>query len=301
MSLPVKTKFGQQSGTILNLNLAYLFGHPSGNVLYVHNSGTSTGPGDTPERAYSTLDAAIGGCTADNGDVILMCEEHAETITGAAGIAQDVAGVRIIGLGVGRNRPKITFGTADAASWDVSAARCSIENVVLINARDAQTAMVNVSAADVVIQDCEFMLGDGTTQAVLGILTTAGANRLIVRRNHMHGTVTAGCSAGIRLVGGDGILIEDNVITGAFSTTGNIENITTAGTMWTIRRNHLLNRTADGNNLTINVHADTTGLIVENRGGVIDSMSPAPVVAAAMHVGGNWWSSAAGVTASVLM
>src|SRR5687767_10422825 len=99
----------------------YYFGHPTGNVRYVHSSGSSTGPGYTPETAYSTIDAAIGACTADNGDVIVVLEDHTESITGAAGIAADVAGVRIVGLGVGRNRPRITFTTATAASCDVSA------------------------------------------------------------------------------------------------------------------------------------------------------------------------------------
>lgn len=279
----------------------YHYGHPTGNVRYVHSGGSSTGPGFSPETPYSTIDAAISACTADNGDVVVVLEDHAESITGAAGIAADIAGVRVIGLGVGRNRPRITFTTATAASCDVSAARVSLENLVFINGIDAQTAMINVSAADVVIEGCEFMLGDGTTQAVLGVLTTASADRLIVRRNHMHGGSTAGVSAAVRLVGGDAILIDDNVIVGAFSTTGNIENITTAATMLVIRRNHLLNKTADAQNLLVNVHASTTGLVVHNSGGIIDSTSPTPVVAAAMHVGGNHFSSAAGVTASALM
>lgn len=273
----------------------------TGDIRYVHaGSGASTGPGFSPETAYATIDQAISACTADNDDAVIVLPDHTESIAGAAGVAQDVAGVRVIGLGVGRNRPRVTFTTADAASWDVSAARCSIENLVLINGRDGQTAMVNVSAADCVIQDCEFMLGDACTQAVLGILTTAGANRMIVRRNHMHGSVDAGVGSAISIVGGDAILVEDNVITGAFTTTGNIAN-GTASTMLVIRRNHLLNRTADGNNKVIVLHASTTGLIVQNQGGIIDSMCPVPVTAAGAHVGGNHWSSAAGVTASVLM
>ena len=279
----------------------YRFGIPTGDVRYVHSGGTSTGPGFSPETAYSTIDAAISASTADNDDAVVVLPDHTESVVGAAGIALDVAGVRVIGLGVGRNRPRITFATDTAASLDISAARCSLENLVLINGIDAQTAMVNVSAADVVVQDCEVQVGDGTTQAVLGILTTASANRLIVRRNHFHGGGTAGVSSCVTLVGGDAIVIEDNVMVGAFATTGNIGNITTAATMLTIRRNHLLNTTADGNNKLIVLDGSTTGLIVHNAGGIIDSTGPAPVTAAAAFVGGNHFSSAAGVTASVLM
>lgn len=280
----------------------YRFNEPTGSVRYVHSgSGSSTGPGYTPEAPFSTIDAAISACEADNDDCVLVMPDHTESITGAAGIAQDVAGVRVIGLGVGRNRPRVTFTTADAASWDVSAARCSIENMVLINGRDGQTAMVNVTAADCVIDGCEFMLGDSSTQAVLGILTTANGTRLTVKRCHMHGSVDAGVTSAIHLVGGDAHIIEDNVIVGAFATTGCIGNATTASTMIAIRRNHLLNRTADGNNKLIVLHASTTGLIVHNAGGIIDSTCPAPVTGAATHVGGNHFSSAVGVTASVLM
>ena len=108
-------------------------------------------------------------------------------------------------------------------------------------------------------------------------------------------------SAAIRIVGGNAIVIEDNLIVGAFAATANISNITTAATMLVIRRNYLLNRTSDGNNQLILAEATTTGLIADNRGGIIDSTGPLPVTAAAMHVSGNYFSSAAGVTASVLM
>lgn len=296
-----KTHF-QRSGGQSWVDSFYHFGHLcSGDIRFVHSGGSTTGPGFSPETAYSTIDAAISACTADNDDMVVVLPDHTESVVGAAGIALDVAGVRVVGLGVGRNRPRITFTTADAASLDVSAARCSLENLVLINGRDAQTAMVNVTAADCVIQDCEFMLGDACTQAALGILTSALGTRLTVRRCVLRGSVDAGVTAAIRIVGGDKHLIEDNVIEGAFATTGCISNITTAATMICIRRNALLNKTADGNNKLIVLEATTTGLIVQNTGGIIDSTCPAPVTGAATHVGGNWFSSAAGVTASVLM
>lgn len=279
----------------------YRFDWPSGDIRYVHSSGSSTGPGWTPETAYSTIDAAVSACTADNGDVVVVLEDHTETITAAAAIALDVAGVRVIGLGVGRNRPRITMGTNAAASCDVSAARCSLENLVFINAVDSQTAMVNVTAADVTIADCEFQLGDASTQAVLGILTNASASRLKVLRCHMHGTSDAGVTGAIRIVGGDAIEVIGNRIVGAFAVTGAIENVTTATTNVIIDGNFILNQTADGNNKTIVLHASGTGLISNNRGGIIDSTSPAPVTAAAAWVAGNYWSSAVGVTASVLM
>lgn len=274
---------------------------PTGDVRYVHSGGTSTGPGFSPETAYSTIDAAISACTADNGDVVLVMEDHTESVTGAAGIAADVAGVRVVGLGVGRNRPRVTFTTATAASCDVSAARVSLENLVFVNGIDAQTAMVNVSAADCVIKDCEFQTGDATTQAALGVLTTAGASRLLVEGCNFHGTSDAGTAAQIRIVGGDAIVVRNNILCGACATTGNISNITTASTNLQVISNFMLNQTADGNNKNIVLDGSTTGLIANNRMAVIDSTGPAPVTAAGAYVSGNYWTGAAGVTASTLM
>lgn len=280
----------------------YHFGHlASGNVRFVHSGGSATGPGFSPETAYSTIDAAISASAADNDDVVVVLPDHTESVTGAAGIAQDVAGVRVIGLGVGRNRPRVTFTTAAAASWDVSAARCSIENVVLVNGIDSQTAMVNVSAADCVIKDCEFQTGDASTQAALGVLTTAAASRLVVEGNHFHGTSDAGTTAQVRVVGGDAAVIKNNILCGACATTGNISNITTAATNLQIVGNLILNQTADGNNKAIVLDGSTTGLIADNRMAVIDSTSPAPVTAAGAYVSGNYFTGAAGVTASTLM
>ena len=298
MALPVKTKFGQPSGELPNLNLAIQFGLTAGNVYYVHNSGSATGNGSTPAQAISTIDTAIGLCTADQGDIIAVLPGHAENISGAAGIAQDVAGVRIVGVGLGRQRPQVSFITADAASWDVSAARCSIENMVLINGRDGQTAMVNVSAADVTIQDCEIQTGDATTQAVLGILTTASANRMIVRRCHIHGLVTAGTTSQISIVGGDSIVIADNYLFGACGTTGNIAAATTASLNGLIHGNVIQNQTADANNKCIVLGAGDTYVISNNRMAVIDSTSPTPVTAAGAYVSGNYQVGAVGVAAA---
>jgi hypothetical protein len=274
---------------------------PTGNVLYVHSSGTATGPGFSPETAYSTIDAAISACEADNDDVVLVLPDHTESVTGAAGIAQDVAGVRVVGLGVGRNRPRVTFTTAAAASWDVSAARCSIENLVLVNGIDSQTAMVNVSAADCVIKDCEIQTGDASTQAAIGVLTTAAANRLLVEKCFFHGTVDAGTANQIKIVGGDSAVIRDNILCGACATTGNVATNTTDATNLFIVGNQILNQTADGNNKAIVLTASTTGLISSNRMAIIDSTGPAPVTAAGAYVSGNYWTGAAGVTASTLM
>jgi hypothetical protein len=247
----------------------------TGNIFFVDSGASAGGNGLSPEAAVLTIDAAIGLCTANNGDIIVVMEGHAESVVGAAGIAADVAGITIVGLGRGRKRPVITFTTATAASCDISAASIHVENLVFVNGIDAQTAMINISAADVTIKGCEIQTGDATTQAVLGILTTD--------------------------VAGDSHVIKDNFLFGACATTGNIAAATTASLNGLIIGNVILNQTADGNNKAIVLGASDTYMIVNNRMAVIDSTGPAPVTAAAAYVSGNYWTGAAGVTASTLM
>lgn len=275
----------------------------TGNVWYVGPSGTdSSGYGHSPEAPLATIKyAASTAATASNGDLVLVLPGHTETVTAAAGVAMSKAGVKVKGLGRGRNRPTITFTTANGASFDITAANCVVENLVLVNGKDGQTAMVNVSAADVLIKDCEFKLGDATTQTTEGIVTTAAADRLRVEGCHLHCTVDAGVTDAIHLVGGDSIVIKDCMFSGAFSTSGIILNDTTAATNLVIWNNTMLNQTADGNNKIIVLHSSTTGIIASNRGGIIDSTSPAPITAAAAWVAGNYVSTAVGVAASTLI
>src|SRR5205823_4088091 len=108
------------------------------------NAGDSSGKGQTPDAPFATINYAITQCTADNGDLILVLPGHVETVTAAAGVALNLAGVTVLGCGDGRQRPKVNFTTATAASFDVTAARGRVENLWFKCAIDAQTAMLNV-------------------------------------------------------------------------------------------------------------------------------------------------------------
>src|SRR5260221_337049 len=65
-------------------------------------------------RPFATLQKASDSCLANNGDVIMVKPGHAETISTAAILALNKAGVAIIGLGAGSLRPTLTFTAAAA-------------------------------------------------------------------------------------------------------------------------------------------------------------------------------------------
>lgn len=274
-----------------------------GNVFYVDSGNTgatdSGGYGRYPGKPFATLDYAIGQCTASNGDVIVALPGHVETVIAAAGVALDVAGITIFGVGNGHLRPKVQFTTATGASFDISAANCRVENIWFNNAIDAQTAMVNVTAADVTIRGCEFMVADATTQAILGVLASDAGDRLVVENCHFTGTATTGTTSAISCGATDNAVIRNNIIAGNHTTAGSIAN-TAAAVNFHVIGNFIQNNTADANNKAIVLHASSTGLVANNRIAVIDSTSPAPITAAAAYVSANYFTGAVGVTASTL-
>lgn len=109
--------------------------HP-GKVFWVNNSsvlapggiGGSDGNPGTYQRPFSTLDFAIGQCTASRGDVIVLMPGHAENLATAGAITSDVAGVAVVGLGTGSLRPKFSW-TGASADWNITANNLSFYNV----------------------------------------------------------------------------------------------------------------------------------------------------------------------------
>lgn len=147
-----------------------------GSVFFVH-AGTGTdgaGYGQNPDSPVATIDYAIGLCTASKGDVIYVLPGHTETVSGAAGINADVAGVRIEGLGWGAQRPTITM-SATASTIALAAAGVWIKNLVVLSTA-ACTIVVDVNAADCTVEACEFRRTSGTVPGIYIDINGGAAN-----------------------------------------------------------------------------------------------------------------------------
>lgn len=279
----------------------YRPGGPHGNVYYVCSAATgasdSAGYGGSPDAPVATIDYAVGLCTADNNDTIVVLPGHTETVTGAAGVAVDVAGVTILGVGVGQKRPKVLFTTAVGASFDVSAAGVRVENLYFECGIDDQTAMVNVTAADVTFSRCEFNISPSSSyDGEIGLLASAAGDRLTVEGCVFTQTGNTAVAAAISFGAADGTVIRNNIIQGYHGTAGSIINSAAAVNL-TIDGNVIVNRSADGNNTAIVLHGSSVGMISNNRIAIIDSSGPAPITAAAAFVGGNTYVNAVGTAA----
>lgn len=183
--------------------------------------------GRTPELPFATWDYAVGLCSANNGDHIFLCPGHTETVTAAAGLVLDIAGVETIGLGRGSARPQVNFTTAVGADMDMDAANCAIHNVLFTGGFDALTGPIDVNAADCALINCEWR--DVTGQATDVIVTDATADRLLIDGLVFNGSTAAGANSGIAIVGSDGVVIRNLRMDGNFAV-GGIDIRTTACT-----------------------------------------------------------------------
>ena len=164
--------------------------HP-GKVFWVNNSGVlpaggigaSDGNDGTYLRPFSTLDYAIGRCTASRGDIIMLMPGHIEAVTSTS-IALDVAGVAIVGLGEGDLRPKFNFG-ATTSTISISAANCSLKNLVLVSTIDNVVAGITLAAgADGLTLDIETRDTSAAIEFISALVTVSTADNLVAKMRH---------------------------------------------------------------------------------------------------------------------
>ena len=247
---------------------------------------------DGLQRVYTSLTSAIAACTSGRGDVILVAPSLTTTVTGAAGVLVNKNGISIIGVGNGNDRPIINFTTAVAASFDITANNVLIQNMIFTSSIDNQTAMSNVTGADVKFFGCVFNTNSATVGAAIGILTAATADRFWVEQCRFLGTATnSGTTTTAQIDHEVGV---DYVIRDCYFT-GKMTQAITNGT--TILRGLIYNNVfvvATGTK-AINMASASTPMIASNKINVPSGTTP--VVAAAGFVTGNSYSAAAGVTA----
>ncbi len=231
----------------------------TGNVFFVDSGAglrsDDANAGKDPTTPFATLDFAIGQCTASNGDIIFVMPGHAETIT-ATDVTMDVAGVSVLGLGHGNDRPTFTLD-ATGSTFTMSAASTRLSNVILVPGVASITAGITATGAAVEIDNIE--TSTAAAFEFLIIISMTGDN-CIIRDCVLNSLDGAGAATGIQLNGADRVLITRNLIQGDFST-GAIENITGAALQAIITHNIVTNQSTSG---TITMLGTATGVIAYN-------------------------------------
>jgi hypothetical protein len=156
----------------------------TGRIFYVDSEVTVEGDGTNWLNARDTLDEAVGLCTADRGDVILVAQGHSETMGAAADeVDLDVAGITVIGLGNGTLRPTFNYTGDVTGAFAIGAANIKIHNLrFLAGAADVNDAIEVESAGDnATISSCVFTITTNGTHEFLDSITVGDtANDLTV-------------------------------------------------------------------------------------------------------------------------
>ena len=250
--------------------------------IYHVDSGADTADDDNagtnPKHPLATLDGAINKTTASNGDVILIHPGHAETISAAAAITFDVAGVTVIGMGVGNSRPTITLDTATTTDIDVTADDVQIHNMIFsMNYADI-VEVFDLSAAGFVLNKCRFV--DTATNMnfvdlIKGTTTNNQCDRLEFTNNVILSPDTG--NNGVIDIGGDidALVFNNNYISMGVQDSEAIISVATGKdvTNCEIAYNHIYRLNTAGDLL---IDSDTTansGVIAHNRIGHADTGS----------------------------
>tara|TARA_R110000824_G_scaffold238121_6_gene426904 strand:+ start:11288 stop:12229 length:942 start_codon:yes stop_codon:yes gene_type:complete len=250
-----------------------------GDTYHVDSGATTANNGNAgtnPKQPLATIDGAVNKCTANNGDIILVHPGHAETFSAAAGITFDVAGVTVIGMGVGNSRPTITYDTATTTDINVTADDVQIHNIIFsMNYADV-AEVFDLSAAGFVVNGCRFVDTAASMNFVDLIKCTTTNNecdRLEFTNNVVISPDTG--NDGIIEVGGDiaGLVFSDNDITLGVANSEAIISVATGKDVNDCRilRNYIYRLNTAGDLL---IDSDTTansGIIAHNRIGHADT------------------------------
>jgi len=138
---------------------------------------------------------------------VLVKPGHAETINTAAILALNKAGVAIVGLGSGSNRPTLTFTTAITANIPVTAANMSIQNFLFranfLDITSVFTATGTATPTDFAVENCEFR--DLTSvlnflAIVTGNATANSLDGLRIAANRIQSLGTTAATTAIKLL-----------------------------------------------------------------------------------------------------
>jgi hypothetical protein len=300
---------GLPKRTVLDLIPSGLRQTRTGETFYVGNgsvpqpggsigANTNSPKGTSPMRPLSTLQAALTRCVANRGDVVYVLPGHAETVTAANTIGGATfaakAGVSVVGLGYGSLRPTFTFNTATTADLNINVANFTFENLLFLTDIDELAAPLDVTAAYFTMRNCEVRCtdDDGDEQAITFVSATNAADYMLIEGCYFYGvgtTVAAGGQTMITVGGADDVIIRNNYMQGASTTSVGHINNTAAALRMRIQGNTIINTTAVSTKAFV-CHASTTGIHDGNRLGILNGT--APYTAAGMYAGLNYYAAA---------
>ena len=201
--------------------------------LVCDSDDTTTGQGDIGAefpvdkdgvaRVYTTIQAAVNAAEANRGDVVLVMPGFDYTLARADSWA--TAGVKVIGLGYGMDRPILRY-SAITSEVGIAANNVMVRNLRFLADVDSVARGLDLDSgfSGGIVQNCIFDF-DTNTSNFATMVRVAQADA-IIEGNEFIAEDTAGCGKGIELLGGyaDNIKIRKNYFYGQFDTVGDSTN-----------------------------------------------------------------------------
>ncbi len=186
----------------------------TGKMFFVSSVvGKANNVGDDPLRPLATLTQALAKARANKGDYIILMPSHAETVTAIGGITVSTAGVTVIGMGVGAQRPTFTFSTVAGASLLVNAVDFKMYNVVGVCGVALLTQPFDIEASGCYL-DVEWQDPSSALQSVspFGIALTSAVSNVYLRARILG--QTSGGTAPVQgvVIGGTAVTLTTGVI-----------------------------------------------------------------------------------------
>ena len=268
---------GFSSGVIIR-GLPLTVAHP-GEIFWVNSTavlakGASAGSdgnkGDY-KHPFATIDYAVGRCTANRGDIIMVMPGHSEDIGADSALDLDVAGVAVVGLGTGTARPDLNFSATDG-TVEMDAANCTLYNLTLTADVGAVVVGVNIDAAGCTIDNCEFNFNEtgDDFKTMIDVDTVSGfhlTNSSLIGEDNVAGAIT-----GLRLDTATQAVIKGNFFMNEWSTAA-IKGEGAADVQILIQDNVIYNADTTGGEV-IDLDAASTGMLVKNACGTLFTTAP---------------------------
>jgi hypothetical protein len=230
-----------------------------------HADASNAHDGTDPNHPKATLASAIAAATANHADWIIVGSNHAENVATAGAITVNRAGVHILGVGTGMDRPTFTFTNA-AGSIIVSSPNVTIENLLFVCGADSIAIMVDINADDVAVVGCEFRENTAVAQQFLTAIDINGGGANAADRAKVVGckfvSEAAGATQAIEIGAvEDGVEIIGNFITGDYSVAGIHSGSILTNAL--IANNYI--RNINAGDFAIELSAAATGMLIDNR------------------------------------
>jgi hypothetical protein len=249
----------------------------TGNRFFV-DSGSSRAAdanrGQDPNVPLATIDGGINRCTASNGDQVIVMPGHTESLTTATGVAMDVAGVSVFGLGQGFTRPRLTYD-ATAGLVAFTASNCRWSNIVHVASIASITAAIYVSGPGSAtattrteIDHCYFTFDatgvEFTVMIALGDGATNSADYVHIHDNWFEAENIDGCASALLIDDCQFVHIMDNLFTGDYNSACIDGAAGTSACLDYVITGNVVQNYDNGAGAAIDLDNSATGIVAKN-------------------------------------